>query len=107
MTLNKKTSRTIIVNDKKYNWLISSAKEHLNLIIEPDEKGQKLEIHVEPEIDNYYIDSNKDKSLNFKTITPKNISNIIPRALEIGWKPTEKGKTLILVLDDNKLFKKD
>ena len=97
--LPKNKSRKITVRGTEYRWLISRGNR---LIIQAViVAGQKLEISFD--IDKLkkaptFI-NNDGEFVN--VITPKVVSDVIIKALDLDWKPLEPKKSLNLSLDSN------
>lgn len=95
MSLPKKGTRTIIVNEHRYHWKVIPSVSIL-LIVESDEyKGQLLQANF----DYVSLGTVKEVKVGDKItyrgenfiITPGIVQETITYALENGWKPTERG----------------
>ncbi|SCW63024.1 hypothetical protein SAMN04487970_10225 [Paenibacillus tianmuensis] len=97
MTLRNKGSRKIVVGNDPYRWVISTAsKGYIVLMAEhKQEKGRKLRIYIESDINDYWVEYPYTDSLNLKVVTPKEVATIISQAIEQGWNPKEKGPPMI------------
>ncbi|WP_163853630.1 hypothetical protein [Paenibacillus elgii] len=97
MTLRNKGSRKIAVGNEPYRWVISAAsKGHIVLIAEHgQEKGRKLQVYIESDINDYWVEFPYVDSLNLKIVTPKEVAAIISQAIEKGWNPKEKGSPMV------------
>ena len=89
MTLPKKGSKTITVDDTTYRWMVTGNDMIIDVIIEQDKvKGQKLlsgfDYHNETPDGN--ITAQKRK------VTPEVIKKLILHALNSGWEPSAQGK---------------
>ncbi|MEM7348905.1 MAG: hypothetical protein AAF485_32145 [Chloroflexota bacterium] len=109
MTLPKKKSRKIIVDDQIYRYLIADRGTNLNLAIEADDtKGQLVSFQV-PYCDPWLklsVEQVSDEKLpdnQIQSITPSFVKSVIIFALEKGWQPTTKQKPLQVMLEDGKL----
>jgi len=103
MSLSKKKSRTIVVEDTTYKWTISPDSGYSIFVAEKNEfKGCKIEVYFEMFVDIKNLNSNNE----FKIITPKDAASIIRQATVLGWNPEKKGKPLVFDLDNNKLIKR-
>ena len=86
MTLSRKSSRPITVNDVGYRWLLKEtclgAGPELLLVIESSEfqNGEQLVARIEAP----YLQENSP-------ITPKVIAAFIQEACDAGWSPERKG----------------
>ncbi|KPV57477.1 hypothetical protein QJ48_22000 [Paenibacillus sp. A3] len=97
MTLRSKGSRKIVVGNEPYRGVISAAsKGYLVLIAEHgQEKGRKLQVYIESDINDYWVDFPYVDSLNLKIVTPKDVATIISHAIEQGWNPKEKRPPMV------------
>lgn len=97
VSLRNKGSRKIVVGNEPYRWVISAAsKGHLVLIAEHrQEKGQRLHVHIESDINDYWVEFPYTDSLNLKIVTPKEVAMIISQATEQGWNPKDKGPPMV------------
>jgi hypothetical protein len=66
-------------------------------------KGRRLEVKIKTDINDYWVEFPNVDELDLKIITPKDVSIIINKALEHGWKPSEKGKPMSLISEENTL----
>jgi len=107
MTLSKRKSRKIVVNDEEYRWSPSQDSGFMVLVVQIESgKGKKLEIvisddkNVVVENGNYSIENGDvDKLL----ITPSLVQKLITDALSMGWNPKELGSPVELSLIGNVL----
>lgn len=97
VTLRNKGSRKIVVGNEPYRWIISAAsKGHIALIAEHgQEKGQKLHVHIESDINDYWVRFPYVDGLNLKIVTPKEVATMISQAIEQGWNPKENGPPMV------------
>lgn len=107
MTLSKKGSRKMVVGDEEYRWTISAtAKGRIVLIVEHgQEKGQKIEVHIQSDINKFWVEFPHVDGLNLKVVKPKEVATIIAEAIAQGWKPREKGSPLVFEWDNDELIK--
>lgn len=105
MTLSKKGSRKIIVGNEEYRWTISaSTKGRIVLIAEHrNEKGQRIEVLIKSDSNEFWVEFPHVEGLNLKIIKPNEVAMIISEAVGQGWKPREKGRPLVFVWDNPKL----
>lgn len=104
MTLSKKKSRSITVDNIEYRWAIAPFSHKIILVVElAQTKGQKLEVKVLSDIDSFWVEFPNVQDFNLKVVTPKDVSRIIQQALLKGWKPNEKGRSLRFEWSEDKL----
>lgn len=114
MTLTKKKSRGISVNDERYRFQVSSTKTDnegnysLNLTIQSEEnKGSALKVHGLV-TRNFWLDfpdfGTEVKKEEYPVITPKHISNIIKLALNQGWEPNSPGAVFEITVKNEQIF---
>ncbi|MBD0384849.1 hypothetical protein [Paenibacillus sedimenti] len=105
MTISKKRSRKIVVGQESYRWVITpSARGILTLTVQHDElKGQLLQVEIESDINELWVEFPNVESLNNKIVMPAEIALIITEAISRGWKPREKGALIRFRLSENKL----
>ncbi|NOU95606.1 hypothetical protein GC093_20575 [Paenibacillus sp. LMG 31456] len=107
MTLSKKGSRKIIVNDEEFRWIISPSKDFISLIAEHGhEKGRRIEVYIKSDINRLWVEFPHIDDQNLKVITPKDTSFIISEAIKQGWNPKEKGKPMVFDLNGDSLVKR-
>ena len=89
MTIPKKGSRTIIVDDTTYRWMVTGNDMVIDVIIEEeDAKGQKLLSGFD-----YHNETPERKiTAQKRKVTPEVIKKLILHALESGWEPSAQGK---------------
>jgi len=94
--LSKKKSRPITVNEKNYRWTISHDSGYVVFVAESaDTPARKIEVYVDSDIDQMWLEFPNKEGVNFKVIKPKDAASIIGQAIEIGWNPSEKGRPLV------------
>ncbi|MCR8633899.1 hypothetical protein [Paenibacillus radicis (ex Xue et al. 2023)] len=83
MTLSKKGSRRIFVADEEYRWTISaSIKGRIVLIVEHRmEMGQRIEVYVQSDINDFWVEFPYVNDLKLKVIKPKEVALIILEAI--------------------------
>jgi len=95
MALAKKGTRTLVINDIRYRWVVSrdfgggenARAETLTLVVElADEPGQRLEA-----VFAYHDLPNSNVPADRQTISPKVVREIILFALQKKWRPTQRG----------------
>lgn len=83
MSLPKKGSRKIVVNEQSFRYIISGNDGYIAVIIEAENtKGQRLHVAFDY------------GTVAPAEITPAIIKKTIETGLQKGWKPFEKGKEL-------------
>lgn len=96
MTLAKKKTRIITIDDIRYRWLVTPKKNICILVAEKEGvKGQKIEVCFETDSMHFWVEFPNIDHLNLKILKPKDVESIIRRALNNGWKPDQKGKALV------------
>jgi hypothetical protein len=102
VTLSKKGLRKITVNHENYSWKVSPNRGYVLLIVEQSiKKGRRLEVKIKTDIDDYWVEFPNVYVLNLKIITSKDVSIIINEALAHGWEPSEKGKPMSFIFEEN------
>ena len=103
MAIPKKGSRKIIVNDISYRWLIRRKATYgqvdygigmLHVAIELFEKAESVLVIITDKPHPHDIKTN-----DIVSITPKEVSNWIQEALDLGWKPLQKGPQLHVTIE--------
>ena len=108
MALNQKNSRPITIDGEKFRWLVSPVKDHIVFVAEKEGiKGRKIEIHIDSEINEFWLRFPNVEGMNLKVIKPKDASFLIESALELGWNPEEKGSPLVFEWRDKNLVEKN
>lgn len=104
MSLSQKNSREINVAGQNFRWTISPKRNQIIFVAESsEEKGQKIEVSIDSNIDRYWVEFPDVADLNLKVITPKGAGNIISQALDSGWTPSDKGPPLRFEFKNEKL----
>ena len=94
--LSKKKSRPIVVEDTRFRWAISPDSGYVVFVAEREDiKGRKIEVYIDTDINNFWVEFPNIDKLNLKVIKPKDAANIISQAIHLGWKPNEKGAPLV------------
>lgn len=107
MTLSKKSSRRIVVNEVNYRWTISPSSDYVVLIAEFEGvKGRRLEVKIQTDINSFWINFPEVSDLNLKIVYPKEVAIIISTAIKQGWDPYEKGSPLRFELSSNNVLKR-
>ncbi|MFK7937234.1 MAG: hypothetical protein AB8G22_27210 [Saprospiraceae bacterium] len=107
MSLNKKKSRLIIIDNEKFRWVVSPSSGYLVYVAEKEEvKGRKIEVFIDSDINDYWVEFPNVSNLNLKIVKPKDSESIIRQALKLNWNPEEKGKPIVFDLIDDKLKKR-
>jgi hypothetical protein len=102
VTLSKKGLRKITVNDENYSWKIYQNSGYVVLVVEQcSKKGRRLEVKIKTDINDYWVEFPNIDELNLRVITPKDVSLIINEASAQGWDPSEKGKPMSFIYDEN------
>ena len=109
MAIPKKGTRTIIVDEENYRWLIRRKATYgqtdygigrIHVAIEhADNPGTTLFV---------YTDREHPKDWNTKKVIPvmpSDISNWIKQALELKWEPQEKGSQLSVSIEEGEMKK--
>ncbi|CAM4210654.1 hypothetical protein FHS16_000348 [Paenibacillus endophyticus] len=97
MTMPKKGTRKITVGNTTYRWHISAtSKGRIVLIAEHnEEKGQKLEVYIASDINDYWVEFPHVEQLNLKLVKPSEVAIILTEAMGKGWRPEEKRPPLL------------
>ncbi|MGO4543060.1 hypothetical protein [Paenibacillus sp. 2TAB19] len=107
MTINKKSSRTIIVKSETFRWSISPDSGYIVFVAEHNDfKGKRIEVYISSEVNSYWENFPNVNEMNVKVIKPKDAENIINQALDKGWDPKEKGKPIVFDLIGEKIEEK-
>jgi hypothetical protein len=85
MTISKKASRSIAVNEQQFHWAVSEDSGYSNLIVQgANGHGQKLEVQ-------FSWTSTTDGHIIQIPITPAVVVDAIKFGFENGWKPDARG----------------
>jgi hypothetical protein len=107
MALPKKRSRTILIDNIKYHWLVGP-NDGYNVFVAQKEgvNGRIIKVYFDTNINSYWTEFPDIDHLNLKIIKPKDSESIIRQALQLGWNPDEKGNPLVYDLIDDKLLRR-
>jgi hypothetical protein len=96
MALPKKKARIITVDRIQYNWLVGP-NDGFNLFVAQKlgVQGQKIEVYFNTDLNAHWTELPYTSPLNLKIIKPREAAVIIQQALQLGWRPDEKGKPLV------------
>lgn len=107
MSLSKKKSRKISVDQNEYRWSPSEDSGYMILVVQTiSGKGKKLEIvisddeNVVVENGSYSIEVSETGKL---IITPKLVESLIRDSIEMGWEPLKMGPPVQLSLNEGEL----
>lgn len=107
MTLNKKSSRIITIDQESYRWTISPDSGFIILVAEHAKvQGKRLEVYITSDINNYWVNFPEVNEMNIRVIKPNDVKSIISQALNQGWDPKEKGKPIRFDLEGHTLKKR-
>ncbi len=96
MTLSKKHSRVIMIDDYRFKWLVSPNDGHNVFVAEKENiKGQKIEVHFITDINSFWVEFPSVDKLNLQILKPKDAESIIRQALNDGWNPERKGTPIV------------
>lgn len=107
MAIKKKNSRCIICNGIKFRWTISPGSHFVNFVAEGEGKGRKIEVLVESGINRFWTEFSDVSDLNLRVIMPRDAASFILKALDDGWNPEEKGKSIKYRLLADRLLKEE
>lgn len=103
MSLSKRKSRKIVVDNDEYRWSPSQDSGYMVLTVQhASGRGRKIEVaitdhrHVTVRDGRYLLEVADGHKL---AITPSLVQKVIQDALELGWSPTEEGRPMSLYLD--------
>jgi hypothetical protein len=95
MSLSRRNSRKIVVDDREYRWSPSRDSGFMVLVVQHSSgNGKKLEVVISD--DQHVIIENGSYSIEYDAvdqllITPKLVETMIREALKAGWNPEETG----------------
>ena len=72
-----------------------------------ENNGRKIEVLVKSDINRLWTECPNVSDLNLQVIMPKDAASFILKALEDGWNPEEKGKSIKYRLLADKLLKEE
>lgn len=107
MAFPKKKSRTILIDNIKYQWLVGP-NDGYNIFVaqKAGVHGRIIEVYFDTTINSYWVEFPNIDHSSLKIITPRDSETIIRQALQLGWNPEEKGKPLVFDWHDNKVVKR-
>lgn len=107
MSLSKRKSRKIVVDDLEYRWSPSQDSGYMVLTVQHvSGRGMKIETFISDgkniviENGSYSIEVG---SVDKLIITPGLVRKVIQDARLMGWNPLENGKPLMLRLNENEM----
>ncbi|QGQ96430.1 hypothetical protein EHS13_16830 [Paenibacillus psychroresistens] len=107
MTINKKSSRKIVISDEHFVWTVSPGSGYIIMIAELESyNGRRLEVYIESDIDSLWVNFPNTEHLNLKILRPKDLEFFIKQSLEQDWNPKEKGAPLVFKFDGKQLTKR-
>jgi hypothetical protein len=107
MTIPKKKSRIITIDDIEYRWIVGPNDGYNVFNAEKENaKGLKIEVYFDTDINRFWVEFPNVKSLNLKVLKPKDAESIIRQALKTDWNPDEKGAPLKFDWKEDKLIKR-
>lgn len=114
MSLPKKKSRSITVNNKHFKYVVSRARTYeenwvfkLNIIVQiAHGEGSILKVEGLTTRD-FWLDVPNDIGCNkdYPILTIKDISILIKNSINQGWNPVKKGSPFIIKLDNSFVLK--
>lgn len=112
MAISKKGSRSIVVNDTNYQWLIRRKVTYsqeifgtpmLNVAIAcTDSNGSTLVVHT----DRPHPKNIETEASDIIPITPKDIATWIGSAIELGWEPQVPGPQFRVQVSEGQMSKR-
>lgn len=112
MAISKKGSRSIVVNDINYHWLVRRKATYsqeifgtprLNVAIAcTDPNGSTLVVHT----DRPHSKNIETKVSEIIPITPKDIATWIASAIELGWEPRVPGPQFLVQISEEQMSKR-
>ncbi|KYG85479.1 hypothetical protein AWW67_15225 [Roseivirga seohaensis] len=107
MTLSKKHSRAIVIDDCRFKWLVSPNDGHNVFVAEKEDiKGQKIEVHFNTDINSFWVEFPNVVNLNLKVLKPKDAESIIRQALNDGWNPERKGTPMVFDWENDTIIRR-
>lgn len=107
MAFPKKDSRKIVVHTVCYRWMIGPNDGYNTFYAQKEYgNGQKIVVHFKTDIHTYWINFPDVKKQNLLILTPKDASDIILQALEMGWNPHEKSPPIVFDWMNKELIKR-
>ncbi|MBE7678908.1 MULTISPECIES: hypothetical protein [Paenibacillus] len=91
MTLSKKRSRRILINEETFRWGISPDSGYMVFVAEHEFiQGRKLEVYVD--------------NMTMKIIQPRHVRRFIVQAIEAGWEYKLAGKPTVFDLKNDRII---
>jgi len=107
MTISKRNSRRIIINDEYFRWAISPGSGYLVLVVEHETiKGQKIEVYINSDINNLWVNFPLIENMNLRLVKPSAVRKMIIEAIYMGWNYKEPGKPIKYDLKDESFTKR-
>lgn len=104
MALRKRNSRTILVDNTRYRWLVSPNKGFVVVVVQQENSnGQKIEVRFTTDINSFWLEFPATENMNLKIVSPRITEAMIRQALNLGWQPEKSGKPLVFNFIDNNL----
>lgn len=98
----KKKFRTITIDGAKFNWMITSRKKGVIIVIVNKEgfKDAKIEIDVVSDTAEFWEEFPYVSDLIMRVVTVKEVGLMIRQALEMGWLTEIKAQPLQFSFDE-------
>lgn len=107
MTISKRNSRAININDENFRWTICPGSGYLVFVAEhATVKGQKIEVYIESEINKLWMDFPYVEDMNLRLVQPNGVRKIIIKAITLGWNYKEPGKPIVFDLKNENLVQR-
>ncbi|MEW9700331.1 hypothetical protein [Paenibacillus sp. SI8] len=107
MTINKKSSRSILIDNESYSWTISPDSGYIVFVAEHAQiKGSRIEVYITSDLNSYWTNFPNVNEMNIKIIKPHDAKKIINQALIKGWDPKAKGKPMVFDLEGEVIIKR-
>lgn len=107
MTISKRNSRSININNETFRWVISPDSGYFIFVAEHSMiKGKRLEVYVESEMSSYWIDFPYVEQTNLRIIKPHAVRKMIIQTIGLGWDYREPGKPVVFDLKEENLVKR-
>ncbi|WP_336779861.1 hypothetical protein [Paenibacillus illinoisensis] len=91
MTLSKKRSRRILINEETFRWVTSPDSGYMVFVAEHEFiQGRRLEVYVE--------------NTTMKVIQPRHVRHFIVQAIEAGWEYKLAGKPTVFDLKNDQIL---
>jgi len=107
MTLSRKKSRPIIIDEENYRWAIAPDSGYVTLVVEKTGvKGQKIAVQILTDINDFWTEFPDVKNLKLDIVTPKLVRHCIIEALKKNWSPDKPGKQMDFNLLEDYILKR-